>query len=64
MVEVKSRLTQRAVDNWESPRFQAIFWDLSFLRFDEESCPAQLPLTQTVSLPDLETSEEIGTNRR
>ena len=45
----KPHLTQRALDWWESARFQALYVALSFFRFDGESRPAHQQVTPAVS---------------
>ena len=42
------RLTRRAPDKWESPRFLSMFLAGAGFRFDSDSHPAHLRVTQTV----------------
>ncbi len=44
----QSRPTQRAADKWESQRFSSRSLALGVSRFDGQSTPAHLRLTQTV----------------
>ena len=46
--KTKSQPTQRAVDRWVRGSFSSVFLALSFSRFDGESLPTYLPLTQAV----------------
>jgi hypothetical protein len=60
----KRWLTQRAADKWESARFTGFFLALSLYCSQAESQPAHLRLTQAVSLPNLDQSEEMGTIKK
>ena len=44
-------LTQRAVDRWVHDAFLSVFAALSCFRFDSDSQPTHLLLTQTVGPP-------------
>jgi hypothetical protein len=41
-------LTMRAPDKWDSARFSSLFLASGFFRFQTESTPAHLRVTQTV----------------
>jgi len=51
----KSRLTQRAVDNWDSARFLEASTPQQDSVFKPDARPTQLPLTQAVGQPKSKT---------
>jgi len=58
--KIEKRLTQRALDRWESAPFSSIFLASSLYYSQAESTLTHLPVTQTVSWLEIGVSQMSG----